>query len=300
MTGATGFIGSRCLTFLVKNGYQVYGVSSKNVQKLQENVQWRKVNLLDSLQVKALLNEIRPSHLLHFAWYLVPGRYSGAVENLFWLQSSLQLFHQFYKFGGRRIVTAGTCFEYDWSYGFCSESLTPIKPDTLYGTCKAALFNILNKYSENNDLSTACGRIFFVYGPREHPKRLVSSIIISLLRNQPAPCTHGKQMRDFLHVDDVAAGFVALLESDVQGPVNIASGIPVTVRDLANLIGKKISKENLIQLGAISLSKDEAPIVVADTTRLKSEIGWKPKYSLNEGLDDSIRWWKEAINRNGE
>ena len=197
-------------------------------------------------------------------------------------------------------MTAGTCFEYNWSYGFCSEFLTPIKPDTLYGTCKAALFDILNKFSENYGLSMACGRIFFIYGPREHPNRLVSSIVISLLNNQPALCTHGKQIRDFLHVEDVAASFVSLLKSDVEGPVNIASGIPVSVRDLANLIGKKVGRENLIRLGAISLPTEEAPLVVADINRLKNEVGWKPNYSLNDGLDDSIRWWKtESERRNG-
>ena len=170
VTGATGFIGSHCLSFLVKNGFQVYGVSSKNVRELRPDIQWRKVNLFDPLQVKELICEIRPSHLLHLAWYLVPGKYSRSADNLFWVKSSIDLFHQFAESGGKRITIAGTCFEYDWAYGFCSEFLTPIKPDTLYGTCKAALFDILHKFSENYDLSTACGRIFFIYGPREHPK----------------------------------------------------------------------------------------------------------------------------------
>ena len=74
--------------------------------------------------------------------------------------------------------------------------------------------------------------MFFLYGPHEHPDRLVSSVILSLLRGEPAKCSHGRQIRDYMHVQDVANGLVALLDSDVRGAVNVSSGQATTLREI--------------------------------------------------------------------
>src|SRR5207245_614301 len=83
--------------------------------------------------------------------------------------------------------------------------------------CKLALASLLEAYAGQTGLSQAWARIFFLYGPREHPKRLVSSVIRSLLRGERARCSHGQQIRDYLHVEDAAGALVALLESEVTG-----------------------------------------------------------------------------------
>ena len=88
--------------------------------------------------------------------------------------------------------------------------------------------------------------------------------------------------------------FVALLESGVSGPVNIASGRPLALRELIYRIAAKFDRDDLIQLGAMSTSPDEPPLLVADVRRLHDEVGWAPKYDLDTGLEQTIDWWKHG------
>ena len=134
--------------------------------------------------------------------------------------------------------------------------------------------------------------MFFLYGPHEHPDRLVSSVIRSLLAGQPARTSHGRQVRDYLFADDVASAFVRLLESDVRGPINIASGEAIVLRDIVTRIGVIMGREDLLQIGAIPAAPTDTPLVVADTTRLFSELQWKPEWDLERGLRASIDWWR--------
>jgi nucleoside-diphosphate-sugar epimerase len=210
---------------------------------------------------------------------------------------SLALLEKFTSNGGKRIVMAGTCAEYDWKYGYCSEHVTPLVPETFYGTCKHSLQVMMTAFSEQAGLSEAWGRIFFLYGPREHPDRLVSSVIRALLFNQPARCSHGNQIRDYLYVEDVSDAFVALLESDVQGPVNIASGHPIALREIIHKIAKKLDREDLVQLGALGSPPNEAPLLIANVNRIFNEVGWKPNWDLDRGLDETIDWWKTYLSK---
>jgi nucleoside-diphosphate-sugar epimerase len=291
LTGATGFIGRQCVPLLRERGLEVHAVSSRRGAEGAGDVRWHEADLLDAARVAELIGSIRPTHLLHMAWYAAPGKYWTAGENLSWTQASLGLLQAFARAGGERVVVAGTCAEYDWRYGFCSEGLTPLRPATLYGTCKHSLQLMLEALALESKMSAAWGRIFFLYGPHEHPSRLVAHVIRGLLRGERVPCTHGRQVRDFLHVRDVASAFVSLLESDVRGAVNIASGLPVSVRDIVGMIAEQLGGEELIDLGAIE-PKEEPPLLVANVARLKDEVGWEPDYDLRRGLAETIDWWR--------
>jgi nucleoside-diphosphate-sugar epimerase len=189
----------------------------------------------------------------------------------------------------------GTCAEYDWKYGYCSEFVTPRNPDTPYGICKKALQEIVNSYSETTNLSSAWGRIFFPYGAYEYPNRLVSSVILSLLKGEPARCSHGNQIRDFLYVQDVADAFVALLESEVTGAVNIGSGQPIAIKDVVYKIADVIGRSDLIQLGAIPSPPKETPLLVADVTRLSNEVGYFSQFDFETSLMETVDWWKKTL-----
>jgi nucleoside-diphosphate-sugar epimerase len=273
---------------LVGRGYE-FAVSSRQViGQGKECVHWHQANLIDLSEVQVLLNKVRPTHLLHFAWYTVPGKYWTSVENLYWVQASISLLKEFMQYGGQRVVMAGSCAEYDWRHGYCSEAKTPLAPTTLYGICKHSLELLLSAFSKQVGLSSAWGRIFFPFGPHEHPDRLVAYVIQSLLRKEPALCSHGRQIRDFLYVQDVADAFVRLLESGVSGPVNIASGQKVALRKLIYNIAAKIKREDLVQLDSLSVPEDEPPLLVADVQRLHDEVGWTPKYDLDHGLEQTM------------
>jgi len=277
------------------NGYEVHAVSSKAASEDRSRVRWHEVDLLKPGRASELVQEVRPTHLLHLAWYAVPGKYWTSPENLRWVQASLDLLQAFALAGGRRMVAAGSCAEYDWRYGYCSEKVTPLLPATLYGACKHSLQLVLEAFARQTGLSAAWGRIFFLYGPGEYRTRLVSSVIGAVLKSEPAYCSHGRQIRDFLYVRDVADAFVALLESDVSGPVNIASGRPLALRDIIYRIAEKAGRQDLIRLGALRAPENEPRLLVADTSRLNSEVGWSPGYDLNQGLEETISWWKEQL-----
>ncbi len=295
LTGATGFIGRHCLPFLSSRGYEVHAVSTRCPMDSSSVIHWHKIDLLNSLQLQDLVTDVMPSHLLHFAWYVVPGKCWTSLENIRWVQSSLELLQAFVVNGGKRAVLAGTCAEYDWRYGYCSERVTPLLPSTLYGTCKHSLQIILDSLSKETGLSTAWGRIFFLYGPYEHQDRLTSSVIRSLLMGEKARCSHGNQIRDFLYVKDVADAFIALLESGVEGPVNIGSGRPVVLKNIIQKISDKINNSDHIEYGAVPMSSDDPPLLVADVSRITKEVGWTPKYELDRGLDETILWWKSHL-----
>jgi nucleoside-diphosphate-sugar epimerase len=225
----------------------------------------------------------------------VPGKYWSASENIQWLQSSLNLVQEFSMSGGERIVGAGTCAEYDLRYGYCSEDLTPLKPQTLYGISKQSFHLLGQEILKAAKISNAWGRIFFLYGPFENRTRLVPSIVNALLQEKTALCTSGFQIRDYLFVEDVADAFVRILDSQVTGPVNIASGKPVSIREIVALIGMKMGHDELIRYGQLPTSAAEEPLIVADNRRLLNEVGWHQKNDLGAGLDKTISWWKESF-----
>lgn len=299
VTGASGFIGRQTIAPLTNAGFEVHAVTSKipvNSTDVNGKCCWHTMNLLDPMQVKNLVSTVKPTHLLHFAWYNIPGKCLVAEENFLWVQASLELLRHFREQGGERVVMAGSALEYDWNYGYCSEALTPRNPHTTYGICKNALQEMLKAYAEITNLSSAWGRVFNVYGPYDHPKRLVSSVILSLLKDEPAICSHGNQLRDYLYVEDVANWFVKILECNVTGAINIASGQPIAVKEIVLKIAKKLGKPDLVQLGALLASVDEPPLFAAKVSRLSTEVGFLPKYDLDPGLDESIIWWQKQLN----
>jgi UDP-glucuronate decarboxylase len=137
------------------------------------------------------------------------------------------------------------------------------------------------------------GRIFYLYGPHEYPQRLIPSVIQGLVQKERVSCSHGDHVRDFLHVQDVADAFVTLLESDVQGVVNIGSGVGVRIKEVINTIAEQVGGSDLVQFSALAAPKNDPPSLIANTARLRKEVGWGPRFSLEEGIRDTIAWWKD-------
>lgn len=298
LTGANGFIGRHSIPFLIEKNYEVHAIFNSTKSEFKDfedsnNLEWHKCNLLDSKEQMKLFIDIQPIYLLHFAWYTAPREYWSSTENLRWVQASIDLLMNFEKNGGERTVMAGTCAEYDWNYWYLSENVTPLKPTTLYGTCKNSLMDIVSQFSNKTGISYAWGRIFYLYGPFENYLRMVPYVINSLSSHRYANCTDGNQIRDFLYVKDVASAFVELLDSNIEGPINIASGEPITLKEIILKIANEFEGQDLIKFGAIESSNIDPSILLANIDRLKNELGWKPKYNLDKGLRETIKWWRE-------
>ncbi len=286
ITGASGFIGQACLPLLTARACEVHAVARRPFQAPHVHV--HSVDLFDPIAVRTLLQSVRPTHLLHLAWQAAPALYRTSPENLDWVAASLGLTRAFHEQGGHRAVFAGSCAEYGSGAGWCDELATAPAPQTLYEHCKHALRTLVESYAGPAGLSVAWGRIFFVYGPGEHPDRLIASVIRSLLAGQPVRCSSGEQQRDFLHVNDVAAAFVSLLDSEVTGAVNIGSGEPVSVRWIVEYLAALVGRPDLPRFG--ERPADPQPLLAARGLRLRTLVGWQPQYTLREGLAAAAAW----------
>ncbi|HYD69451.1 NAD(P)-dependent oxidoreductase [Azospirillum sp.] len=293
VTGAGGFIGRHVLPRLAGGGWRVHAVGRRPPTP-EDGVIWHAADLLAAGSAAAVLERVRPSHLLHLAWYAEPGKYWRSPENHRWVHASLELAEAFRAAGGRRLVTAGTCAEYDWRYGVCREDLTPLAPSTPYGVCKNALRQVLESWGEVHGVAVAWGRVFHLYGPHEPPGRLVPAVITALLRGEEARCSHGGQVRDFLHVDDVAAAFARLLDGDGTGAFNIGSAEPVRLREVIDAVADQLAARDRVRLGALAAPADDPPVLVADNRRLRA-LGWRPEIELSRGIADAIDWWRREV-----
>jgi len=300
LTGASGFIGRHCLPLLEARGHEVHAVGNDHVpDSVREStkVVCHRADLLEAGAVHELLADVRPTHLLHLAWYAVPGKFWTSPENCRWVAASLELFQRFALAGGQRIVASGTCAEYSCENGATTqtEGVSPTVPGTLYGACKHALHVMLEAFAEQAGLSYAWGRVFFPYGPHEHSERLLAYAVRSLLQNEVVNCTHGRQVRDLMYVEDVANALVSVLHSQVVGPVNIGSGKGVALKTVIETIAEKLGKRNLVRLGALAARADEPTAIVANVRRLRGEVGFVPAYTLDQGIQATIEWWKQQL-----
>jgi nucleoside-diphosphate-sugar epimerase len=282
VTGAGGFIGRQAIGPLRERGFDVHTVGRSEG-----------VDLLAPGAATAAVAQARPTHLLHLAWYAEHGRFWTATENLGWVGASLELLQAFAEVGGHRAVVAGTCAEYEWGLdGRCLELQTPLRPATLYGAAKHGLHEVASAYAREVGLSLAWGRIFFCFGPHEPPGRLVPSVARALLAGREARVTHGTQIRDFIAVEELGDAFAALLESTVEGPVNVASGEAIALRDLIDLIARATGRPELVRFGAVKPRAGEPAELVADVARLREEVGWRPREPLAAAVGRAVAWWR--------
>jgi nucleoside-diphosphate-sugar epimerase len=300
VTGASGFVGRAVVPLLVDASYEVQAVHHAGSKPSVRGVGAHRVDLTDGVATKALVDSLRPSHLVHLAWYTTPGLYWSSDRNRDWLAASVSLLHAFAAAGGRRAVLVGTCAEYDWRDGVCSETTTPRRPDTLYGTCKNKLYELSTAHAASAGYSAAWARLFFPYGPGEASERLVPTVVRGVLEGRPVELSHGHQRRDFVFVEDIAAALVRLLESEeVEGAVNIGSGTATSLRELVTTIVERAALPADVRFGARAAGDGGPPLIVADTARMRGELGWEPAITLGEGIDKTISWWRRRLTQGG-
>ncbi|HET6573974.1 MAG TPA: NAD(P)-dependent oxidoreductase [Fimbriiglobus sp.] len=295
ITGGTGFLGLPCARRLVELGMEVHVTARHRSDELPIGAKFYPIDMLkaDVELIPRLISYIRPTHLLHLAWIATPSAYWDSPLNSDWLRASVHTLMSFGLQGGLRVVAAGTCAEYDWSRsGVYRENAKLAPTATAYSHAKNSLRYFAEVWGEKGNHSVAWARLFFLYGPREHPARLVPSVATALLAGRPAETTAGTQERDFLHVEDAADALVRLLLSDVTGPVNIGSGEPVALRTVAETLAHIVGRPDLLRLGVKLTSANEPPQLVADVGRLRSEVGWSPRIELRQGLAETVAWWR--------
>jgi len=283
LTGATGFIGRHIPALLAARGYDVH-VAARGAAPESAGITAHALDLLRQEEAQRLIKDVRPDIIIHTAWYVAHGRFWTAPENTDWLEASTALAAYAAEAGTRRFVGIGTCAEYatdacDNAYPW--PEARHIAPATPYGEAKAAFARRLAEMAEGRaHFSHAWARLFHLFGPGENPARLVPSIILALSEGREAQCASGRPVRDFISAQSAAAAIAALAASDVTGPVNIGSGAPISIANLARLIAEIAGRPYLLRLGALADRPNEPPYMVAHTGRLRREVGFTLPVSL--------------------
>jgi dTDP-6-deoxy-L-talose 4-dehydrogenase (NAD+) len=266
LTGATGFVGRQVLRYLDELGAQVRAV-------VREGKQGQLANLEAIESVVATPDLFGESAnwwanvcksidtVIHVAWYSEPGKYLQSTKNLDCLTGTLQLAKGAKQAGVRRFIGIGTCFEYDLTKGILSVE-TPLRPLTAYAGAKAAAFMVLSQWLPHQDVEFAWCRLFYLYGEGEDARRLVPYLHTKLSAGETVELTSGNQIRDFLDVSIAGRMIVETALSRELGPVNICSGIPISVRELAEQIANEYGRRDLLKFGARPDNLIDPPCVI--------------------------------------
>jgi nucleoside-diphosphate-sugar epimerase len=245
-------------------------------------------DVLDDVATRESVMLLRPEVVVHLAWHPIAGAYLEAPENVRHLRASLALFEALRDAGCMRFLTAGTCFEYDTSATTALSETSAAAPRFLYAACKHAMFEACSHAARTSGVRHAHLRFFFLYGPHEHPARLVPSVARALLAGEEARTSPGEQVRDFLHVDDAARAVATVLASDATGAINVGSGEPVRVVDVVRAVADACCRPELLRVGALPHREGDPMHVLADATRLRG-LGWSPRFDLAAGVRDTVR-----------
>jgi dTDP-6-deoxy-L-talose 4-dehydrogenase (NAD+) len=253
LTGATGFVGRQVLRTLADHGMPVRAVIRDGTQDRLADLE----NIESAVATPDLFGEGAKwwaavckgvDTIIHVAWCAEPGEYLQSAKNLDCLAGTLQLAKGAALAGVRRFMGVGTCFEYDLTGSVLSVE-TPLRPSTPYAGAKAAAFLMLSQWLPRQGMEFAWCRLFYLYGEGEDARRLVPYLRSKLAAGEPAELSSGRQIRDFLDVREAARMIVQIAQGSEQGAVNICSGVPISVRQLAERIADEYGRRDLLRFG---------------------------------------------------
>lgn len=284
LTGANGFIGSAFWKLAIGRGHEVAGlINPSKMDDLKvskhQTPHWLAGTLEDPPwdQIRKFKSDV----CVHAAWITTPGIYLESPENERFRDASLSFLRQVNELGTAYLVGLGTCIEYKITGSRLSEEETPLQPTTLYGRCKNEL-RIALETEASGKYDFCWGRVFYPYGPGEHPARLCSSLFAQLSRNEKVVLKTPASRKDYIFINDLAAAILCTVERRFTGTINWGTGTGTSVRQIADAIADRVGRRELVT-EAEEQNPDPLDFVVADATRLRS-LGWQPEFSLAAGV----------------
>ena len=303
--GGAGFLGSHICTALVEAGAKVTAIDNlitgkaDNVDHLLEHGRFRLIDydVTDYLHVKGEVH-----YVLNFASPASP------VDYLRWPIHTLKVgaFGTHKGLGlarakGAVFLLASTSEVYgDPQVNPQPETywgnVNPIGPRGVYDEAKRFAEALTLAYHREHGIDVRIVRIFNTFGPRMRPDdgRAVPAFFKAALENRPLPVHgDGSQTRSLCYVDDLIEGILRLVLSDVTSPVNIGNPEEVTMLELAETIQDVVGNHPGIEFHPRPV--DDPTVRRPDTTKAERLLGWKPRYSLREGLELTLPWFKQVL-----
>jgi len=300
VTGATGFLGSHIVRALVRARYEVVATtrSQSNPWRLKDQadrIRWMAIDLSAPRSIAEALGLTKPDMVVHCAAYGMDYSEQSLNEALsINVHGTQSLLEKAAEVGVRRFIHVGSCFE----YGDKSEPVSErdlLEPLSMYGATKAAATLLTLQQSRALGLPAVVVRPFGLYGPYDRDDKFVPQVIRACLSGTPIDLTGGEQVRDYTYSEDAVSMFVRLVQArdfPAGEIVNLASGSPVCLREIGDLIGELMNAQSLLRWGARPYRPDELKTLMANTDKARRLLNWKPLTDLCSGLEATIAWYK--------
>lgn len=301
VTGGSGFIGARLVGRLLEAGATLavtvrYGNVVKN-ERLRGC--WEQLQIIEAdLRNRGALEAVRrfsPEIVFHLAAYNHVGQSFTQVEECFDVNAkgTANLVDTCTDAARLVYISSSEVYGHQTTVPFL-EDLEP-QPISPYAITKYAgeLYCRMRQRMED-PLRTVVLRPFNAYGPYQSSKAIIPELILKCLRGLPIDCTPGEQTREFNFVEDLVDGFLLAAAADhvIPGPVNLAAGQEVAIRDLVQTIARLTASSSELRLGALPYRPTEIWRMRGDPTRARQWLGWEPKTSLEEGLGQTVEWFR--------
>jgi UDP-glucose 4-epimerase len=296
VTGVSGFLGSHLVRKLVNEGHEVLAVARQTsdlwrLNDVREKISFASASLNTIESAHAEIVKFRPNVAFHLAW---TGGNSSAFANqpgqVFEnVPGSLALVRMLAEAGCEVLIYAGSSLEYGRFQIPVLE--TDIScPSSLYGAAKYGTEILVQGLCQVYGMRFCGVRIFWTYGPMDDERRMIPSVILSLLNGRKPRLTEGTQLWDFLFIDDAIRALTLLSETKgAEGIFNLGSGEPVSVRNVVKSIRDLIDPSLELGFGEVPYGPDQVMHLQSDVRRLSTTTGWKPEISLTEGLRRTVK-----------
>ena len=294
IVGGTGFIGESLLNIVRNLGWTCTVLSLRNPKKCDKNTEYLRVDLTNTLLTKNLLENRNFDYVVNLSGYIDHSSYfdkgQAVIDTHF---NGLQnLVNSLDRSKLKCFVQIGSSDEYGNVSAPQSEHMreSPISPYSFSKVCATHLLQMLHK-TEN--FPSVVLRLFLVYGEGQNDQRFLPQIISGCINDLNFPVSDGMQLRDFCHVEDVSHGIIAALTSSKgRGEViNLASGAPVTIREVITKVRSIIGLGNPI-FGKIPYRTGENMSLYADVSKAYETLQWTRDIDLDNGLERTINYYK--------
>ena len=299
VTGGAGFIGSHLVDRLVQEGHEVVVVDDLSTGKrrnLNRAAEFYKRDVQGS-RLDGVFRRERPVVLIHLAAQMNIRR--SVEDPLFDAQvnilGTLNVLDQAVRYGTRKIIFASSGGAiYGEQDVFPAPESHPTRPLSPYGISKLTGEYYLAYHQRVSGIHSVSLRFSNVYGPRQDPYGEAGVVAIftqkMLAGEQPIINGNGRQTRDFIYMDDVVEAHLAALGKDVQGIYNVGTAHETSVNELfIKLVD--LTKSGCKQLYGPAKKGEQARSVV-DASKLRQELGWEPRVSLDEGLARTVEYFR--------
>lgn len=300
VTGASGFIGSAVAVDFYKRGHEVA------VLLRPESRPWRIGALVDAGRLRvirgdlaraesyaAALRDFAPEAVAHLAWTGVANHDRNDVRQADNVPQAARLLEASVAAGAKHFVGCGSQAEYGPRPDRTPED-APLRPTTAYGAAKVATFYLLQTLAAVHGVRFAWARFFSTYGPRDEAHWMIPQLIGRLLRGERPALTEGRQRWDYLHVQDAAWAVSCIVqEPKATGAFNVGSGKAVPLRHIVERIRDVAAPGAPLGFGEVPYRPDQVMHLEAGIEKLVAATGWQPTIPLDEGLRETVEWFRE-------